>query len=505
MSLPIKYTAVGFLLGLGLLSGCGEKFLDESPRDQLTTENFYKTESDAILATNAAYSQLSRKGQYNYSLWGIGDIMSDNSTTGGGGGGDGAEEQQLDFFNIPSTNPMTTALWAGCYVGIGAANLVLEKVPGITNMNPGIKQRCLGEAQFLRAKYYFDLVRAFGDVPLIVKPPTTPEEASIPRTASNVVYGQIVTDLEGAIAKLPDSYSGADLGRATKWAATGLLAKVQLTNKNKTEAARRAKEVINSNRFSLWLNYGDNFKLENENSYKESLFEVQFVYDPSQSYDFNHLGFAGNEFFAPRGQGLAPQGGYGFNVPEPNFVAGYEPGDRRQAVTIFKPGDPYPAGSALPSQPSMLVGSPNGFNCRKWLVPKNVTNVWDSPLNFPVLRLAEVYLIAAEALGSSTEGYKYVNIVRRRAFGEDLGSTSPQQHDLNATNTPSASFDDAILRERRYELAFEDDRWFDLKRTGKLLTNAHLVSKGIKAFNDVLPIPQSERDANPNLTQNFGY
>ncbi|MBH8570786.1 RagB/SusD family nutrient uptake outer membrane protein [Microvirga sp. STS02] len=499
-----KTAAVGFLLSLGLLTtaGCGEKFLEEAPRDQLTTQNFYRNETDAILATNAVYSQLSRKGQYNYSLWGIGDIMSDNSNTGGGGGGDGAEEIQLDQFNIPSSNPMTSALWAGCYVGIGTANLVIQKVPGITNMSPAIRTRCVGEAQFLRAKYYFDLVRCFGDVPLLTAPPASPADAAIPRTPAAKVYEQIISDLTAASGSLLGSYSGSDLGRATKWAAMGLLAKVQLTLGNKAEAARLAQLIIATGPHSLWANYGDNFKLENENG-KESLFEVQFVYDPSQSYDFNHLGFAGNEFFAPRGQGLAPQGGYGFNIPEPNFVDGYEAGDRRQAVTIFKPGDPYPAGSTYPSQPAKLDGSPNGYNVRKWLVPKTVTNVWDSPLNFPVLRLAEIYLIAAEGLGATTDGFKYLNVVRRRAFGEDMLSTSPQPHDLNSSNT--GDFSAAVLRERRYELAFEDDRWFDLKRTGKLLTNAHLISKGIKPFNIVLPIPQSERDANPNLTQNDGY
>ena len=502
MNLLPKPSAVGLLLTLGLLSGCGEKFLDESPRDQLTTQNFYKTEADAILATNAVYSQLSRKGQYNYSLWGIGDIMSDNSNTGGGGGGDGAEEIQLDQFNIPSTNPMTGSLWAGCYVGIGAANLVQQKVPGIANMSPAIRTRCLGEAQFLRAKYYFDLVRCFGDVPLLTAPPASPAEAAIPRTPAAKVYEQIVSDLQAASGSLAGSYSGADLGRATKWAAMGLLAKVYLTQGNKAEAARLAQLIINTGPHSLWANYGDNFKLENENG-KESLFDVQFVSDPSQSYDFNHLGFVGNEFFAPRGQGLAPQGGYGFNVPEPNFVNGYEAGDRRQAVTIFKPGDPYPAGSGTPSQPASLPGSPNGYNVRKWLVPKSVTFVWDSPLNISVMRLAEVYLIAAEALGTTADGYKYVNIVRRRAFGEDLTSATPQPHDLNSNNT--SDFQAAVVRERRYELAFENDRWFDLKRTGTLLTNAHLIGKGIKPFNVLLPIPQSERDANPNLTQNNGY
>ncbi len=498
--------ATACLLGLGLLTGCGEKFLDETPRDQLTTDNFYRNETDAVLATTAVYAQLSGGGQYNYALWGIGDIMSDNSTTGGGGGIDGAEQQQLDFFNISPANPVTTRLWAGCYAGIGAANLVLQKVPGIASMNPGVKKRCLGEAQFLRAKYYFDLVRVYGDVPLLTAPPASAAEASIPRTPAAAVYAQILLDLEAAIANLDayDSYSGPDLGRATKWSAIGLLAKVQLTLGNKAEAARRALQVLAvvPGRFSLWTNYGNNYQLELENG-KESLFEVQYMVDQAQSYTFDHLGFAGNEFFAPRFQGLSPLGGYGFNVPEPNFVNGYEAGDRRQAVTIWKPGDVYPAGSNPAAHANRTVGSPNGYNVRKWFVPKTLGFVWDSPLNFPVLRLAEVYLMAAEATGGTPAGYSYLNKVRRRAFGEDINATTAQPHDLSPANT--SDFDAAVLRERRYELAFEDDRWFDLKRTGHLLDNAHLISKGIKPNNLVMPVPQSERDSNPNLTQNPGY
>ena len=216
-----KITCAAFLLSLGLLAGCGEKFLEEAPVDQITDANFYQTQQDAIQATNAAYAQLNRGGQYNYALWGIGEIMSDNSFTGGGGGGDGAEEIQLDFFNIPSNNLMVGRLWGGCYVGIGAANLVLQKVPAITNMSPTIRTRCLGEAQFLRAKYYFDLVRCFGDVPLLTTPPASPADAAIPRTATAKVYEQIIADLQAASTSLLGSYSGADLGRATKWAAMG--------------------------------------------------------------------------------------------------------------------------------------------------------------------------------------------------------------------------------------------------------------------------------------------
>lgn len=485
---PTKFSAAA-LLGLALLSGCGEKFLDVKPTDSITTANFYQTQTDAIQATTAVYAQLGRGGQYNYALWGIGEIMSDNSFTGGGGGGDGAEEIQLDFFNIPASNPMTTRLWNGCYVGIGSCNLVLQKVPGIT-MDAALQKRCLGEAQFMRAKYYFDLVRAFGDVPLILTPPASPSEARIPRTPADQVYTQIITDLQAAIGSLPESYASTDLGRATKWAATGLLAKVYLTQGNKPLAAQRAREVIGSGKYSLWADYGDNFKVANENG-KESLFEVQYV-NGLNEYILDGLGFVGNEFFGPRGQGLVPQGGYGFNIPELEFVQGYESGDKRKAVTIWSPGDAYPAGSASAAQPSSLPGSPYGYNCKKWFVGKVNTNVWDSPLNFPVLRLSEMYLILAEAVGSTPEGLTAINLVRTRAGLPNLTAATP-------------NFTDAVIKERRYELAFEDDRWFDLKRTGKLINNPALLAKGIKPFNILLPIPQAERDANPALVQNMGY
>jgi hypothetical protein len=138
---------------------------------------------------------------------------------------------------------------------------------------------------------------------------------------------------------------------------------------------------------------------------------------------------------------------------------------------------------------------------KKWFVGKNNTNIWDSELNIPVLRLAEVYLILAEAVGPTAEGLEAVNKVRRRAFGLPINTASPR--DLAVTG--AAAFKTAVVRERKYELAFENDRWFDMKRTGELLTSPQLIAKGVKPFNVLLPIPQSERDVNPNLTQNPGY
>ncbi|MBC7446431.1 MAG: RagB/SusD family nutrient uptake outer membrane protein [Hymenobacteraceae bacterium] len=491
---------VGWVVGLlvlGLLGGCGEEYLEVTPRDSITDANFYKTDADAIQATNAVYSELGKGGQYNYALWGIGEIMSDNSTTGGGGGGDGFEEQQLDNFNIPANNLMTSRLWGGSYVAIGRANIVLQKVPGI-QMDEQLRTRCLGEARFLRAKFYFDLVRVFGEVPLITTPPANLAEARVARTPVDQVYALIKDDLTQAINALPSSYSGADLGRATKWAATGLLAKVHLTRNEKGEAARRAKEVTEMSPHALWADYGDNFKVANENG-KESLFEVQYI-NGFNEFTFDGLGYSGNTFFGPRGADIVPESGYGFNVPEPDFVDGYASGDKRKAVTIWAPGDRYPDGR---TQPASLPGSPNGYNCRKWFVGKTNTRVWDSPLNFPVLRLAEMYLILAEAVGNTPEGLAAVNKVRRRAFGEDMNATDAQPHDFTAN---TADFIDKVQKERRYELAFENDRWFDLKRTGKLVERMMATGKtNIRETNLVMPIPQSERDANPNLTQNPGY
>jgi hypothetical protein len=509
-----KYSCGAFLLSLGLLGSCTSKFLEESPSDQITDANFYKTQNDAIQAVNAAYSELTKEGQYNAALWGM-DMGADISTTGGGGGSDGIEYTQLDDYNIPSTNFVCQRLWQGSYIALQRANIVLQKVPLITGMDPAIQKRCLGEAQFIRAKMYFDLVRAYGDVPLYTAPPVGLDQVNIARTPQADVYKVIESDLTAAIGNLPASYSGADLGRATKWAAQGLLAKVLLTEGKKADAAVQAQAVIDNSGKTMWASYGDNFKVANENNNaKESLFEVQFTNGRNQ-YDRNNVGSSMNQFFAPRRGGLVPAGdGYGFNVPEPDFVAGYAAGDTRKAVTVWVPGDVSPNGSI---QPKDLPGSPFGFDCKKWFVGMVNTNIWDSPLNVPVLRLAEMYLIVAEGKGATADGFEALNKVRRRAFGVADYTQPSAAYDLNASNT--SDFQGAVLKERKYELAFEFDRWFDLKRMKgtnyglvPVMTaqSAYLATLGVKRGvptekNYVLPIPQSELDANPKLVQNPGY
>jgi hypothetical protein len=499
ITLP-KKTFSAALLALGLLSGCGKDYLELTPRNAASTENFYQNQTDAIQATNSAYAQLQQAGMFNHSLWGM-DMMSDNSFVGGGGASDGIEFQQLDNFTIPSSNPVTTDHFQRAYLGIGAANQVLLRVPAIT-MDAAIKNRCLGEAEFLRALYYFYLVRAYGDVPLVLIPVKTAAEATtVTRTPAAQVYTQIVTDLTDAITKLPNSYTGDDLGRATKWSAAALLAKVYLTRAGSGDlanAAIQARAVITGSGKALWPNYADNFNVDKENG-QESLFEVQFKSGLNQ-YTLDGPGSAINEFWGARFFGtpyVVSSGGYGFNIPEKEFVDGYEAGDTRKAATIFVPGDRYPDGQI---QPASLEGDPNGYNVRKFYAGR-LSTIWDSPLNVPVLRLAEVYLILAEAVGPTPEGLEAINKVRRRAFGLPIDTPSPA-HDLTAA-TPN--FTAAVLRERRYELAFEMDRWYDLKRTGELFRLPSLIAKGVKSTSGLLPIPQAERDINPSLTQNPGY
>jgi len=514
-----KYTLGALALALSILASCTEKFLYEQPIDRITDVNFYQTETDAVQATNAAYSELTKEGQYNAAKWAF-DIWSDVSSSGGDTGTDASEYKQLEAYSIPTTNFVATRLWGGSFIGIQRANLVLQKVPAITNINADVQKRCLGEAQFLRALFYFDLVRAYGDVPLFTTPPASPAEVNIARTPAAQVYAQIEKDLADAFGNLPAAYTGANLGRATKWAAAGLLAKVYITEGKKTEAATWARQVINNSGKTMWADYGDNFKIANENNNaKESLFEVQFVNGRNQ-YERNSVGSAMNEFFGPRGQNETPGSGYGFNVPDPDFVAGYEAGDLRRSVSVWSPGDTYPDGN---KNPARMTGSPFGYSCKKWFVGKdpNVTNIWDSPLNVPVLRLAEMYLIVAEAVGPTTEGLEAINKVRRRAFG--LNYNTPSAAVDLTTSTPN--FTNAVLRERKYELAFEFDRWFDMKRAQTLypsLTDHALIPRmtaqaaaigaslpnvhGTPTQNTlVLPIPQTEIDTNPGLKQNPGY
>jgi len=363
-------------------------------------------------------------------------------------------------------------------------------------ISDNVKNRVLGEAYFLRAHYYFILVRFFGDVPLTLKPVEPGDDLRPFRTPKADVYKQIISDLNQAITLLPpkEQYSGNDVGRASKGSAAGMLAKVYLTLGDWQKVVDLCDQVKNLG-YSLNANYGDNFNSSTENS-KESLFEIQYVGDAG-------MGFWDNEnqaswlstFTGPRGSDLVA-GGWGWNQPTQEFINSYETGDLRKDVTVFYDGCPKFDGKDYKKPWSMT-----GFNLRKFLVPLSAVPSYDnSPLNFPVLRYADVLLMKAEALnelGRTTEAAAPLNEVRARA---GLG---------NVTGLAKDAFRAKVLNERRIELAFEGQRWFDLIRINngqygidflKSIGKSNMSSKFL-----LFPVPQKERDANPNLTQNTGY
>lgn len=493
------------LLLAGVLVGCKKNILQVDPTiPVVSVDNFYQTEADIVNATNAVYTPLS--AIYNGAAWHIGDIMSDDTDLGGGGGGDGLETAELDNFTVTSFNPIINLMWAQCYFGIFRANIVLEKAPGVAVMSEAVRRRSLGEARFLRALYYFNLVRVFGDVPLYTNIISADEALNIGRSPISQVYTQIITDLQQAETLLPNTYGPNDKGRATAGSAKGLLAKVYLTRGDKPLAAQKAKEVIDNRAlygYDLWPDYADNFKLETENG-RESLFEVQYRSGGGQWSDFG-AGHKLNTFFAPRAQDIVQSSGYGWNVPTLDLVNNYErtgPGlntiiDRRRQPSMWMPGDQF----GTYTQPAQLVGSPNGFNVRKYFVP--ITNVagdnggWTCALNVPIMRYAEVLLIYAEAAGPAL-GKPFADQVRARA------GLSPLPAGLT-----DAQWLDAIYKERRVEFAFEMQRWYDLLRHPDPnyfvnVMRAH-GKTNIQAKHRFMPIPQGERDKNPNLTQNEGY
>ena len=483
-----------FLLGAMSFSGC-KKYLDKAPLDTINSSNFFQTADDAVNAVNSAYQPLQRPKLYNLRMW-TSDIFAGNSVVGAGGGTDGIETVEEANFTTDASNAGVLDLYRGPYPGILSCNLVIKNVPGM-NIDSALKNRIIGEAKFLRANYYFILVRYFGDIPLITIPQTPSDNLYPAKTPKATVYNQIVADLKDAITLLPPaaSYKSADVGRASKGAAAGTLAKVYLTLGDYTDAVPLCQQVTAMG-YTLNANYTDNFDPAHKNS-AESVFEVQYSGNTTYGFfdDLNQASWA-STFMGPRNTNFVA-GAYGWNQPTQEFVDNYEPGDTRKDMTILYQGCPDFNGNIYNS-----TYSTTGYNVRKFLVPTSVSPQYNtSAEDFPVLRYADVLLMESEALnelGQTAAAEAPLNLVRKRA-----GLLNIQ------TGLSKDNFRNLVLHERRIELAFEGQRWFDLIRinNGQYgLDFLHSIGKTNAAVkNLLLPIPQAELDANPNLTQNPGY
>ena len=470
-------------------------FLDKSPLDKVSTDGDLSVK-DVVAMVDAAYQPLQWPKLYNMRMWTT-DIIAGNSLVGANGGTDGIETTDLANFTATSANAAAIDIWRGPNPGILRCNLALQTIQSV-DMPDEIKNRCLGEAYFLRAHYYFILVRVFGDVPLVLTPPVPGTNFSLERTPKAAVYEQIKSDCQEAINLLPtkSSYDSENVGRASKDAALLMMAKIKLTLAEDYPGIVDLCDRVTALGYDLSkYAYADNFDATIDNN-PESIFEIQYDGDASSSFwgNDNRASWL-STFMGPRNSSLVA-GAWGWNQPTQEFVDNYEQGDLRKDVTLFYDGCPDFEGVSYDP-----LWSRTGYNVRKFVVPMRIASEYNkSPANFVVYRYADVLLMKAEALneqGLTTEALVPLNSVRARA---GLPAIS---------NKTQSELKEIIIHERRMEFAFEGHRWFDLIRIDGgdyALSFLHAIGVNNATKERLLfPIPQEEIDDNPLMKQNSGY
>jgi starch-binding outer membrane protein, SusD/RagB family len=438
-----------------------KKFLDVQPISEALSSNYYKSAKEAEGALSGAYDGLQPDSYYGFDMSTIGDVTSDDCTAGG----DNPNNFQIDQFKCNANNVVVSRFWKQLYFSIARANDVIDNV-GAMNASLFVGNRqaeIIGEAKFLRALHYFNLVRVYKNIPLVLQSvkSVSPATINVPQAAQADVYNAIIADLEIAAASLP---ANMEDGRATKGAAYGLLAKVCLTIKNYPRAADNAQKVNLLSKYQIIPNFDNVFTVEHN---AEVMFNVEYT---------------GGDEGSPLAELLLPPpyAAYAFlkfNLPTAGIIGAYTGADNRKATSIVNVG-----------------GSNYVYKWRNGAA-------FASPTNFVVLRYADVRLIEAEALNEtgypSTAALIALNAIRTRANVPTYNFITLNTKDL---------FRDAVLNERKLELSFEGHRWFDLVRTDRAVSTLQPLAptENINHFT-VFPIPQAERDLNNALAQNAGY
>ena len=479
------------LLGVGMTS-CE---LDETVYSSIFTDNFYQTASDADKGLIAVYDAM--RGLYggpaalmvpDYSA----DQVYPRAVVG---------RNTLTLFTVEPTyttqrsagrtNESPQQIWASAYSGIENANWIITKVPD-AKMDETRKKQIIGEAYFLRAFYHWMLTKNFGDVPIKTEPSTSEAKAYVGKSPIKEVYRQIYSDLDQALAAGLPSYPAVEKGRPTREAVNALYAKAALYNEDWAKALEKADAVIGSGKYQLMANVLDVYANEKEDAARiENIwaYEVDPI-SPGTGHQLVGLtgpsGSAGVEY---------ARTSFGSMFAYQNFFNSFNPIDKRRQLLdttyINRAGNRVPQRNITPI-------TTEGVLIRKFRDPVSTTS---TVVNIPILRLPDMYLIAAEAEarlnGATAKAYGYINAVRKRAGLPDL-----------AAGLSKDAFVDAVLQERAWEFFAEGDRWYDLTRTGKFLTvipkatNSVYPSRPVQAKNKYYPIPQDEVNANPELTQN---
>ncbi|MBN1129074.1 MAG: RagB/SusD family nutrient uptake outer membrane protein [Chitinispirillaceae bacterium] len=470
-------------------AGCSG-FLDKKPMGVESSATFFKSGEQAIKATTAVYDAAAWRFSQEITEWFLGDICSDDAEKGGENAADWAELQQLKDFRGNASNSICFYRWSENYQGIYRANLVITNVPSI-DMDTKLRDRLVAEAKFLRAYFYFQLVKTYGAVPLITKI-LSPSEYCQPRATIGECWAQIEKDLKEAADILPEKseYSSSDRGRATKGAANALLAKACIFQNKWSDALDRAARVIDSKEYDLEPNYADNFRLSHENGI-ESVFEIQHVEIPTTKYGDENEGQETSIYQGSRNATYFT--GWGFNCPTQDFVDEFESNDPRLKATVIFNGDIIYENTPVQQRADNGM-SPTKMAARKYMLEyqAQVPNMSNAPANWRVMRFAEVLLFHAEAAnetGDSTTALSSLNKIRRRVSMPTVNVTDKDE------------LRNAIYHERRVELGLEGHRFYDLVRQGRA---AEALAKNgfIEGKHEYFPIPQMEMDVCGKLVQN---
>ncbi|RFM33923.1 RagB/SusD family nutrient uptake outer membrane protein [Chitinophaga silvisoli] len=489
----MKYIIAIFCISI--LAACNKDFLDTAPISNQNESSFYKTENDIVQAVSGVYNKLLTFPDVN-NLY-LSEVRSNNYYVD-------RQDAARDYFSL-SAFEITSALgtlqtaWTNDYEMIERANQVLDRIDEISFTDTTKRSRMKGECKFLRALAYFELVKAFGAVPLIEHTVSSEEALSYPRVGADTIYNFIVSELTAAASLLPNSYSGTDKGRATKLAALGILGRAYMFMAgypfNKTENYSNAIQVFRqvldaeNNGWTFAPTYAEIFKTSSDNKYY--LFEVQYL---SGGKGLGNP-VPGEVIPLDMDTKITPYGAYYMQgVPSDDLINSFEAGDKREFVIL---DTVYRNKSGVMTQRSYF---------KKYLDSSAAASILSSSdwgINFPILRPEDVMLMYAQAVnetsGPTAEALSIVNRIRTRAGLTGISGVSQSEFRL------------ILETERRHELAWEGIYWGDLIRTGRCLDvmNPWLqtnYSKSIDVTQELYPVPQSEMQIKPGLYyQNPGY
>jgi len=478
-SINIIITGLIFLT----LGACSDnEFLDVQPSKE-TTEQALSSPTAATELVNAIYNKFLNWNESSFAWNGVSSMTTDDADKGSDPGDTGGDKDLMDALTFTSTSLSFNEVWEANYQGIARANQALNFLPDL-DIDEDLRTRLIGESKFLRAVFYFRLVSMFGGVPLIDGVPDIQNQDDInaanTRVTKEEIYAFIISDLSVAAESLPVSYTGANLGRATRGAAITLLAKVNMYQGNWQQVLDLTNEVMGLG-YSLTTEYEDIWKEIGENN-SESIFEIQ------GRGETPNKGVEG--YFVTQGARGAGGWGWGFNTPSEDLANSYEEGDKRKDATIIFRGETLWDGLLV----AETVSNPR-YN-QKAYISKTMESFnggdWETNKNIRVLRYAEVLLMNAEAaVNTGGDALTPLNMVRNRAGLESLDNVSIMD----------------VWKERRAELAFEHDRYFDLVRQGRAgeVLRAH-GKNFVDGKHELFPIPQAQIDLSKGeLIQNPGY